>query len=224
MFTAPSTTVYPIPHAPWVLRGSALVVIGTIPRRNALQLAANTGGKLNRLWAGWPTVLAFVNYTSTPVGAYHECVVSPGILWRQLPGMLVSHMPVDSERSRQGGRALWSLPKVMQQFQWNTTAATAEVTLMDEHSTSQIALRSKLGGKLPLLPIPVVPCMSMRGPRCQIFALTGMLNDVKRARITALEIPHDSIYAPLQPLLRRPHLALYIQTFWLRISQSFDVM
>ncbi|MBA3826209.1 MAG: hypothetical protein H0X24_20205, partial [Ktedonobacterales bacterium] len=66
------------------------------------------------------------------------------------------------------------------------------------------------------------PVMTLRGPRCQIFTVSGTLGHVTRVRAT-LTIPKESRLAPLARLARGPHLAFFAEGFRLRIGNAYDL-
>ncbi len=207
-----------VPTSPWLVRGNALIIIGHLSRRGARTLAGQPRGLLAPPLLGTVAAMGIIDYTETPVGPYHEVTVSPGVLWRDLPGALVSHMLVDNLRSRLAGRAIWGLPKELARFQWGV--GHAAVTDMDDQPLIAATWRAR--GGWPSLPLPPLPVMAQRGPRCQVFTVGGALGHVTRVRAT-LAIPKVSGFAPLARLARGPHLALYIEGFRLRIGNAYDL-
>lgn len=212
-------TVSRIPPAPWTVRGAALVVVGRLGRDAARELA----GRARGLAAPWPlgslAAVGFVRYDDTPVGPYHELTVAPGILWRDLPGALISHMIVDSERSMLAGRALWGLPKTLGRFDWQPEG----VTVRNAAGTTLLAARYTLRRRSLPLATPPLPVFSLRGPRRQLFTVGGWLGDAQRVHVQ-LTAPADSPLVLVPGLLRGPHLALWIASFRLRVSTPFDLL
>jgi hypothetical protein len=80
------------PPPPWHLTGRLLLIPSG---RGGVMLADYTGGTL----------------------AYHELIVFRGLkLVSGRPGWVVSHIYVDDEQSRSGGREIWNLPKELAEF------------------------------------------------------------------------------------------------------------
>jgi Acetoacetate decarboxylase (ADC) len=215
-----TTHQLPIPTSPWVVQGSALIVIGRLPYRSAHALAGQVSGMQILPGIGSIAALGCVNYTRTPVGPYHELVVSPGILWRVLPGFLISHMPVDSEIARLSGRALWGLPKTLETITWNESTTCMECSLAG--APPPIMIRAEMKGSRPSLLVPILPGISARGPRYQLFTVAGRLGRVRAAHVT-ITTPPDSPYAPVAALTRGPHVSLWIGSFTLQIGTPLEL-
>jgi hypothetical protein len=208
-----------VPPTPWIVAGRALVVIGHLGRADARQLAGRPRGFAAPPLAGSVAVLGLVDYSDTPVGPYYELAVSPGVLWRDLPGALVSHMFVDSARSRLAGRALWGLPKELARFFWEPE----RVAVSDPTDRPLLTVTWEEYGAWPRLGIPPLPVMTLRGPRRQLFTVGGWASGIRRARVR-LTIPPASPLAPLAALTRGPYLALWLDHLRLRISDAFDML
>ncbi|GAA3391964.1 acetoacetate decarboxylase family protein [Cryptosporangium minutisporangium] len=72
------------------------------------------------------TLVAFVRYRETPVGAYSEVFASPVLLRKwPVPPIHIPFMAVDSLTSVHGGRSNWALPKTLASFEWGGAAVTA---------------------------------------------------------------------------------------------------
>jgi acetoacetate decarboxylase len=75
--------------------------------------------------------VAFVDYQDTGVLAYHELLVAR-LLWdRGVPRVRITDIWVDSEESRDGGRALWAIPKQLANLPLSTGARTACAAVVD---------------------------------------------------------------------------------------------
>ena len=209
----------PIPPSPWPVTGSALVVIGHLSRARARALAASPRGFIAPRLLGSLCVLGLIHYDTTPVGPYNELALTPGVLWRQLPGLLISHMLVDSTRSRMGGRAIWGLPKELAHFTWAEQQIAITTPDAQPLLTAHWAAKKHAGHLL----IPPAPIITLRGPRCQIFTMGGWAADVHRAKVT-LDIPPASPYAPLTALVQGPYLAWHLGHFHLKISNPLDLL
>lgn len=74
------------------------------------------------------TVGAFLHYLASPVGTYTEVLASPLVV---RPRPFAAHVPfiaVDSVASVHGGRAHWSLPKALAEFDWTGPRRPATAT------------------------------------------------------------------------------------------------
>lgn len=78
------------------------------------------------------TLAMMVDYLESPVGPYREILASPVLRMPSrrvgaLPAMAVPFIAVDSEASVHGGRAHWSLPKVLARFEGDVAGTFAAV-------------------------------------------------------------------------------------------------
>jgi hypothetical protein len=214
-----------IPPAPWILEGRALIIVGRLPPYAARALAGNLTSLVILPVLGTIAIVGFIHYTQTPVGTYSEMAISPGIYWHGIPAFLVSHMPVDSERSRLGGRAIWGLPKEICHFTWKEDKQNLQVSLQQsiDNPTSLITATGRDKCWLPSTFIPPVVFTSVRGPRSELFAIMGKLYQVQWSHVD-LDIPSDSPYAPLATITKGPHLALHIRSFRLKITNPIELL
>ncbi|MET0404084.1 MAG: acetoacetate decarboxylase family protein [Cystobacter sp.] len=105
------------PPAPWRLRGQLYASVWWVPTRR-LQISLDPSLEL-LTFAGRACVgAAFVEYQEGSVLTYSELFGSVSVRTRdsRRPGMTVTHMWVNSERSLRGGRALWGMPKELARF------------------------------------------------------------------------------------------------------------
>lgn len=211
-----------IPPAPWTTNGAALIIVGRLGRQRAHQLAGRPRGFLSLPFLGSMAALGFVRYDETPVGSYHEMMLCPGLIWHDVPAGIISHLPVDSPRSLLGGRAIWGLPKVLAGFQWQD-GEIPEVRLCDTQGTQLVRATFHRRSAFPGLFMPPIPLVSVRGPRIQLFTISGSLRQVTRMH-AELEIAPASDYAPLSTLLHGPYLALQAESFHMRISRPLDLL
>jgi acetoacetate decarboxylase len=95
---------------------------------------------------GGPTSgLLLATYTGETL-AYHELIVFR-------PGLVISHIYVDDERSRSGGRAIWNLPKELAEF----TVSRGRFVARRRGELLVDARIRRRPGVLPLpLPAPVI--------------------------------------------------------------------
>jgi hypothetical protein len=216
----------PVPPSPWRLHGSALVVMGHLCRHDAHALAQHTQnprGLLAVPLVGSLASLALVRYDATPVGPYYELLISPGILWHVIPAGFISDILVDSVPSWLGGRSLWGLPKVLADFTWTVNSQTQTVAVTGAVGEPLLRAEFQLRGPLPGIIVPPIPVISVRGPRHQLFNISGRVGRVRRATIT-LDIPPESTFSALRQIVRGPHLALWLDGFHLRISTALDLL
>ncbi|MDR6592332.1 hypothetical protein J2S66_000716 [Saccharothrix longispora] len=106
------------PPEPWVLHGRACVTTWLVPA------SALPALPVPPLVVGGRAVVgtAFVEY-APPGMAYRELLAA--VLVRRL-GVSITHIWVDSEASRAGGRELWGIPKEMAAFPTRFDAETAD--------------------------------------------------------------------------------------------------
>jgi hypothetical protein len=136
------------PPEPWQLRGQLSAAALLVPARD-VDVGLPPGWRLVRLRSRVVVGVVWVSYEPGGVLAYRELMVT--VLarrgWRVLP-----HIPaiwVDSVASREGGRALWGIPKALAQFQFTGTRLTAA----DETGTiaaATIRPRLRLPGRWPV--------------------------------------------------------------------------
>ena len=89
----------PFPSPPWKLRGDLWLSL----------FAVRSSGTTDRPPGMYGA--AFVDYQESGVLAYRELVVARLMRDGVAPRVHITDIWVDSERSRDGGRALWALPK-----------------------------------------------------------------------------------------------------------------
>jgi hypothetical protein len=158
------------PAPPWHLNGEFVVVPARV-RPRAI------GGVL------------LANYTSGTL-AYRELIVFERATRR---GMVISHIYVDDEQSRSGGREIWGLPKELATFAYGPRnfEARQESTLL----SARIRRRS---GVLPMIvPAPIVS---------EAGATLGIARVKAAPALVTLDVPASSPFAHLG--LSGTHLAL----------------
>jgi len=97
------------PPAPWQLAGHACFSVFVLP---AAQLPTTPDGFEPLVIARHGVVIAgWVEYRGGSVLEYGELCAAVAGRFRGRPAATVTHMWVDSEPSREGGRALWGYPK-----------------------------------------------------------------------------------------------------------------
>lgn len=212
-----------IPAAPWMLTGSALLLFGRLPSSSVKALRLGTRGVFAIRGIGNLATAAIIRYDETPVGAYHEFFICPGILWHYVPTLHVSHMLVDNDRALLAGRALWGLPKEFANFSldWRSTGLSSVITGEDQQPL--LHAQASVLGRFPSFPLPSLPFITVRGPRYQLFLINGMLRKAHRVKIDLAIEPHSPFY-PLLPLLQNPHIAVWVESFQIKIAPAFDIM
>jgi len=103
------------PPPPWRLRGALTLVPAPVRLAAARRFRVPGGARL--LGAGWtPGGVLLADYRAGTL-AYRELIVFSGLaLAGGRPGLVVSHIYVDSEASLSGGREIWGLPKEPAEF------------------------------------------------------------------------------------------------------------
>jgi len=95
----------PFPSPPWQLRGDLWLSLFRVPT-----------GATDAVAGGWYGV-AFVDYRDGSVLTYRELVVARAVRGGVVPRLTITAIWVDSEPSRDGGRALWAIPKELAELQ-----------------------------------------------------------------------------------------------------------
>lgn len=208
-----------LPPTPWRVQGQALIILGHLPRRAARNLADHARGFAAPPLLGSIAGLALLSFTETPIGPYHELVVTPGILWRDIPGLLISHALVDLPRAWLAGRALWDLPRETAHCIWNDR----DVRMQDLAGNPLIAARWRTSKRRRGIFVPPLPMMTVRGPRRMIFTIRGIACDCQRAHVQ-VDLPPESPLRDLAALTRGPHLALWMEGISLRLGNAYDLM
>jgi len=102
-------------------------------------------GELVLIPSGPTSGLLLATYTGETL-AYHELIVFR-------PGLIISHIYVDDERSRAGGRAIWNLPKELAEF----SVSRGRFTVLQGDELLVDARVRRRPGFVPLpLPAPVI--------------------------------------------------------------------
>ncbi len=119
------------PPEPWVLHGQMYVSVWLLPRRGRPSRAMPSG--VRRLPVAGRAVVgtAWVDYQPGGVLSYHELLVATLVRDGLRPRATITGIWVDSVTSRDGGRALWAIPKELARFAFDAAAGdlTAEATI-----------------------------------------------------------------------------------------------
>lgn len=107
----------PYPPAPWELYGDAQVHLLAV--RTARLEGVPQGFQPLSLGGYTPVIAGAINYTGGSVLRYSELLVAVvGLVGgHRPPTATVTHMWVDSEASRRGGKELWGYPKEIARFE-----------------------------------------------------------------------------------------------------------
>lgn len=109
-----SDTAYP--PEPWDLHGHAYVGIWLLPR-DVTPPAASAQTRVVRLFGRTICSAAFFRYDEPSPLTYDEIMSTVLVRHRWRPRVSITHIWVDSPASRDGGRALWAIPKDLAEFE-----------------------------------------------------------------------------------------------------------
>jgi hypothetical protein len=141
------------PPEPWALRGQMHVAVWLVPR------AGNTShpvpaGTRRLLVAGREVVgTAWVDYQPVGVLTYRELLVATLVRDGVRPRATITGIWVDSVPSRDGGRALWAIPKDLARFAFSVEPGdfSAEAHIDDQSIASASVRRGvRLPGRWPV--------------------------------------------------------------------------
>lgn len=116
------------PPEPWYLGGSLLVSVFRVPTAD-LPPEFAVGPKPLRLGRSTLVGTAFARYRPGGVLSYDELLVSTPTLEGGRPRVTIPQIWVDSPESRDGGSALWGIPKQLGVFTRVETADAASVSM-----------------------------------------------------------------------------------------------
>ena len=153
------------------------------------------------LWAAWPTAGAarslrpslsrgsrvllggggFVRYLDTPVGPYGEALAATLLLRGRRASVHVPFMAVDSAASVVGGRANWSLPKTLADFEGHPGADDTVSARGDGW-----AVRASARPLGPVLPLRAGITLTQEWPDGTIRRARGRLSG--RARLAVVSV------------------------------------
>ncbi|WP_199440005.1 acetoacetate decarboxylase family protein [Umezawaea beigongshangensis] len=196
----------PYPPEPWDLRGQLHLSLWRPPLST---LPALPSGVRPVLLGGRPLVgTAWVDYEPGGVLSYRELLCAVAVRQGARPRVSITDIWVDSPESRDGGRALWGIPKDLAEFEFGAT------------------LRARLAGAL-IAESTVVPRRRLPGRWPAAFstaqALAGRLAVTPVRSTSAVELTRvDTTFAPDGPLGHlaglRPVISLSLRDFRLRFG------
>jgi hypothetical protein len=121
--------VAPYPPEPWALRGQLRVAVFLVPVADLPAIPAELATAVRVVRLGRRAVVgaAWVVYEPGGVLSYHELLAS--VLMRDglRPRVTITDIWVDSVASRDGGRALWGIPKDLARFDFAGEHVSAEL-------------------------------------------------------------------------------------------------
>jgi hypothetical protein len=132
----------PYPPAPWQLHGQAHGHLLLVPRD---ALPATPEGFRPLVVAGHGLVVAgWVDYQGGSILRYRELFAAvAGFAGRRLTGT-VTHMWVDSDASRRGGRELWGYPKELAEFELDISPAGSATARAGDQELARGTYRARV--------------------------------------------------------------------------------
>ena len=116
------------PPAPWKLKGLILQSIRLIPLEKARSFTPPHLDIVPVLPNRTLGLVTIARYGAGSALEYNELIVSPALTrYQRRFGFWISHIYVDNEHSRAGGREIWGLPKEIAQFYWSQDQHQVEV-------------------------------------------------------------------------------------------------
>ncbi|MFG2041000.1 acetoacetate decarboxylase family protein [Dactylosporangium sp. NPDC048998] len=115
------------PAEPWSLRGRMYVSVWALPVADLPELPPELAGVVRVVGFGrWAVVgTAWVDYRPGGDMSYRELLSAVLVRAGLRPRVTVTHIWVDSPGSRDGGRALWGIPKELAEFELTGERAAA---------------------------------------------------------------------------------------------------
>lgn len=116
------------PPPPWSLRGQMYVSVWAVPVRDLPPIPSELDGAVRVVRIGrWAFAGGvWVDYQPGGDMAYRELMAAVLMRAGRRPRVTITHIWVDSPDSRDGGRALWGIPKELASFGFSDTAASAD--------------------------------------------------------------------------------------------------
>jgi Acetoacetate decarboxylase (ADC) len=168
------------PAAPWRLGGQAWASFFAL---GAARLPAVPSGFRPLRIAGRGFVMAgWVDYQEGSVLRYGELYAAVLGTFRGRPTATVTHMWVDSEASRAGGRELWGYPKELAEFDLRIDPGGTAIAWADGVELARGSFRPAMRlGRLPALPTGTVQVVG--GAPTPIRAVIGGRPALGRGRL-----------------------------------------
>jgi hypothetical protein len=194
------------PPEPWHLRGQMYVSVFLVPRRllPPLPRPLRPVTVAGRAFVG----AAWVRYEPGGTLAYRELLGAVLTHERGRPGVTITDIWVDDVRSRDGGRALWGIPKDLAELRLDTDAGG---TVRAQAPMAGAAIRPRRWpGRWPLA-LSVVQQLDDRVRRTPVRGHAALAP----ARITWRPDPHGALG---HLAARRPVLSVAVRDFRLRFG------
>lgn len=144
------TQVTDYPSAPWTLQGEAFVATRVVRTDIAREFVPTDLPVVPIAPRKTLALVALIRYGAGSTLEYHELIVAPAIVrigWRI--GGWISHIYVDDEMSRRGGREIWRVPKQLASFAWSSQRVIARHERVSAELDASGARRSRV--RMPLM-------------------------------------------------------------------------
>lgn len=137
------------PAEPWDLHGHAYVGVWLLPAGSAPP-PASTATRSVRLFGRTIVSAAFFRYDEPSPLTYDEIMSTVLVRHGWRPRVSITHIWVDSEASRDGGRALWAIPKDLAAFerQSHRSYAATGIGSLDVRRVRRLPFRVPVGFRL----------------------------------------------------------------------------
>jgi hypothetical protein len=136
------------PPEPWGLRGQLHAAVFVVPRHE-VPVDVPAGCRLVQVGGRVVVTTAWVDYEPGGVLSYRELMATVLVRRGARPMPTITHIWVDSVASRDGGRALWGIPKELAAFELDGPGWQAA----DDHGVlarGTVRQRWRLPGRWPL--------------------------------------------------------------------------
>lgn len=206
------------PPEPWDLRGQLYLSVFAVPRAALPALPEPLASTVRPVLLGGRALVgtAWVRYEPGGTLHYRELLSAVLVHERGRPRVSITDIWVDSVASRDGGRALWGIPKDLAEFELapsadGGTAASAAIGT-GVIAAATVTRGRRLPGRWPT-PMSVAQALDGRVKRTRVRGRAGL-----RAATAAWQVTPDG---PLGHLAgRRPLLTLSLTDFRLRFGAA----
>jgi hypothetical protein len=172
--------------APWSLTGRGVVVL----------LAARSRAAAAPGLAGRFSAVAFVDYSSSPVGPYRELLHVPSVVrWNGATGPTVRDIWVDLEASAISGNANWGLTKSVIRVDREPIGGGAERWVATDHDGVQLAklVHRPWGPWLPVGKPGAGPRLLQRRDGNQFETPVSLLGLARASRVASVAFDADRV-------------------------------
>jgi hypothetical protein len=206
------------PPEPWDLRGQLYLSVFAVPGAALPALPAPLAAAVGPVLIGGRALVgaAWVRYEPGGTLDYRELLSAVLVLQRYRPRVSILDIWVDSPASRDGGRALWGIPKELAEFVLTTdtggTTAAVATTAGGEIAKTTVTRGIRIPGRWPA-PLSVVQALGDRVRHTRVRGWAGL----RLSRATW----HADPAGPLGYLAgRRPLLTATLADFRLRFGSN----